>query len=252
MAEKSTKTIKTRQAILDLLKREGPQSAQALAKAFSITPMAVRQHLYDLYDQKLVSQDDTARPAKDVGPKDAGPKDAGPRDAGEEDGTAKAPKTGPKPQASAGRPVKRWRLTPAADSLFPDRHADLAVELIASIRETFGQDAMERLIASRSQSQLVSYRAALDGADSLEEKLTALAKARSDEGYMAEVLKDENGEYLLVENHCPICAAAKACTGICAAELSVFQDTLGPEIRLERVEHLLQGARRCAYRVSST
>ncbi len=234
MAEKSTKAIKTRQAILDLLKREGPQSAQALAKAFSITPMAVRQHLYDLYDQKLVSQDDTGRLAKD---------------GGAEDGTANAPKSGPKPQASAGRPVKRWRLTPAADSLFPDRHADLAVELIASIRENFGNGAMERLIASRSQSQVVSYRTALEGAKSLEEKLAALAKARSDEGYMAEVLKDENGQYLLVENHCPICAAAKACTGICAAELSVFQDTLGPEIRIERVEHLLQGARRCAYRI---
>lgn len=233
MAEKSTKTIKTRQAILELLKRQGPQSAQALAEAFSITPMAVRQHLYDLYDQKLVSQDSTTarRP---------------------EDGTAGPRENLPKPQTAAGRPVKRWRLTPAADSLFPDRHADLAVELIASIRQAFGEDAMDRLIASRSQSQVASYQAALEGAESLEAKLTALAKARSDEGYMAEVLTSENGDYLFVENHCPICAAAKSCTGICAAELSVFRDSLGPDIKLERVEHLLEGARRCAYRVSGS
>ncbi len=216
MAERSTKTLKTRQAILELLKRQGPQSAQTLAKSFSITPMAVRQHLYDLYDQKLVTQDSTAKTAG----------------------------------AAAGRPVKRWRLTEAADSFFPDRHGDLAVELITSIRQAFGEDAMEKLIATRSQSQIACYRAALEGARSLEEKLTALAKVRSEEGYMAEVLADESDGFLFVENHCPICAAAKACTGICAAELSVFRNALGPEVHLERVEHLLDGARRCAYRVS--
>lgn len=227
MAEKSTKTVKTRRAILELLKREGPQSAQALAKTFSITPMAVRQHLYDLFDQKLVSQETLPRDPEDRNRKDA-----------------------PKPRSAAGRPVKRWRLTPAADSLFPDRHADLAVELIASIRQTFGEDAMKQLIDKRSEAQVVNYQAALESALDLEEKLKALAKVRSDEGYMAEVLPRENGEYLFVENHCPICAAAKACTDICTAELSVFRETLGPEVRLERVEHLLEGARRCAYRVS--
>ncbi len=232
MAQKSTKTIKTRQAILELLKRQGPQSAQVLAKAFSITPMAVRQHLYDLYDQKLVSQDNTGDTAGDEAPGHSEDKR--------------------KQQASAGRPVKRWRLTPAADSLFPDRHADLAVDLIASIRETFGADAMAQLIASRSKGQVSNYQAALEGSRSLEEKLRALAKVRSEEGYMAEVLPGEDGDYLFVENHCPICAAAKSCSGICAAELAVFRDSLGPGIRLERIEHLLDGARRCAYRVSES
>lgn len=226
MAEKSTKTIKTRQAILDSLKRQGPQSAQAMAKELAITPMAVRQHLYDLFDQKLVTQDTAA-----------GDKGT--------DGSCidKRP--------SAGRPVKRWRLTPQADSLFPDRHADLAVELIASIRSTFGEDAMERLIAGRSEQQVAHYREALDGLEGLGEKLAALARARSEEGYMAEVLTEADGSYLFVENHCPICAAAKSCTGICAAELSVFRAALGPGVDLERTEHLLTGARRCAYRVAS-
>ncbi len=227
MAEKSTKTIKTRQAILELLKRQGPQSAQAMAKELAITPMAVRQHLYDLFDQKLVAQGAEAEDTRDKA----------------ESCIDKRP--------SAGRPVKRWRLTEEANNLFPDRHADLAVELIASVRSTFGADAMERLIAVRSEQQTAHYRAVLDGAADLGEKLAALARARSDEGYMAEVLKEEDGGYLFVENHCPICAAAKSCTGICAAELSVFQAALGPDIRLERTEHLLTGARRCAYRVAS-
>ena len=55
--------------------------------------------------------------------------------------------------------------------------------------------------------------------------------------------------YLLVENHCPICSAAAQCQGLCAAELAVFRAVLGPDVDVERTDHILAGARRCAYRV---
>ena len=81
-------------------------------------------------------------------------------------------------------------------------------------------------------------------------RLQALAAIRSEEGYMAEVRKAEGGAYLLIENHCPVCHAAAACTGLCAAELSVFQAVLGLDVEVTRGDHILAGARRCAYRVS--
>jgi hypothetical protein len=61
-------------------------------------------------------------------------------------------------------------------------------------------------------------------------KLTALADMRSAEGYMArvQVLADE--VFLLVEHHCPICAAAMSCQGFCRIELPVFRDLLGPRL----------------------
>ena len=52
---------------------------------------------------------------------------------------------------------------------------------------------------------------------------------------------------MLVENHCPICAAATACQGLCRDELALFQKVLGPNVEVERTEHILAGARRCAY-----
>ncbi|MES2724598.1 MAG: MarR family transcriptional regulator, partial [Pseudomonadota bacterium] len=55
--------------------------------------------------------------------------------------------------------------------------------------------------------------------------------------------------FLLVENHCPICAAAAACQGFCRAELMVFRAVLGPGVHIERTDHILAGARRCAYRI---
>lgn len=229
MAPKSKKTIKTRQAILELLKRNGPLAAQDMAARLGLTPMAVRQHLYDLADQKLVSRVATAGPH------------AG----------ADAAANGEAAGAAVGRPVRAWELTAAAQTFFPDGHAELAVELITSIRQTFGEAGLQRFVEQRSQDQIEAYRTALSSAAGLKEKLTALAEARTKEGYMAEVLPDEDGGYLFVENHCPICAAATACTGICSAELQVFQAALGTEVTVERREHLLTGARRCAYAVAS-
>ncbi|HCH71276.1 MAG TPA: MarR family transcriptional regulator, partial [Ochrobactrum sp.] len=74
-----------------------------------------------------------------------------------------------------------------------------------------------------------------------------LAAFRSAEGYMADAEKQEDGSWLFIENHCPICAAADACQGFCRAELQVFRAVLGPDVSVNRTEHILAGARRCAY-----
>ena len=58
---------------------------------------------------------------------------------------------------------------------------------------------------------------------------------------MATVEKDTDGNWLLVKNHCPICAA----------ELDVFRNALGDDVAVERTDHIPAGARRCAYRVTS-
>ncbi len=84
----------------------------------------------------------------------------------------------------------------------------------------------------------------------LKKRLEALAAQRTAEGYMAEALEQDDGSLLLVEHHCPICEAARSCTGLCSTELDVFRRTLGKKVRVERVRHLLSGSDRCAYRVA--
>src|ERR687894_189355 len=65
------------------------------------------------------------------------------------------------------------------------------------------------------------------------------------------VAAEEEGEgFLLVENHCPICAAANACQGFCSTELDLFRTVLGTGVEVELVEHIVSGDRRCAYRVT--
>lgn len=205
-------TVRTRRAILKLLKQEGSMDALALASRLNVTAMAVRQHLYALQEEQLVTYSEESR--------------------------------------AMGRPAKLWQLTPAADRLFPDGYAELSLSLINSVKEAFGEAGLEQLLDVRTRHQIAAYQAQIPIQEELQEKLEALATLRTDEGYMAEIQSQDDGSFLLIENHCPICAAATACTGLCARELEVFQHVLGQDTQVERTEHIVAGARRCAYRVS--
>ena len=43
----------------------------------------------------------------------------------------------------------------------------------------------------------------------LEDRVRTVARLRTEEGYMAEFEAEPDGSFLLLENHCPICAAGK-------------------------------------------
>lgn len=148
-----------------------------------------------------------------------------------------------------GRPRKLWSSTTRADGLFPDAHAQVSVELIEGIRETFGEAGLDRIIAAREAQAEAGYEQAMAGAGSLRERVARLAHIRTQEGYMACWTESEHG-FLLVENHCPICAVARACQGFCRSELAIFRRVLGPEAHIERTDHIIEGARRCAYRIT--
>ena len=202
---------KTRRAIVRLLKQEGALDSASLARRLKLTPMAVRQHLYQLQREKLVAAEERRVPL--------------------------------------GRPAKFWQLTRAADRLFPEAYAELTLALIGAVGETLGPSGMQKVLAARSAAQRAAYGARIARSAPLREKLRDLARVRTEEGYMAEVRRD-GGSFLLIENHCPICAAANACQGFCSAELDLFRSVLGPGISIERAEHIVSGDRRCVYRVT--
>ena len=223
MAESAREGVperRTRRRIVKLLKTHGPQDSSRLAAKLKVTPMAVRQHLYALQQEKLV----TATPER------------------------QSREGGPVP---VGRPAKFWRLTPEANRLFPDAYAELSVALIDAVGDAFGPAGMERLLGARLTKQRADYAARMDSTGSLGVKLQQLARIRTEEGYMAEVKAEGRGSFLFVENHCPICAAATACQGFCATELDLFRTVLGPAVSVSRAEHIVSGDRRCAYRISA-
>jgi predicted ArsR family transcriptional regulator len=198
--------------VLDLLKREGPVSADSLAAALNLTSMAVRLHLSSLFMLDLARYKEEARPR--------------------------------------GRPVQMWSATSKADAYFADSHAALTADLIAQTRRAFGEDGMERILELRTAEQEKIYRAKVNPRLALRYRLDALAKLREAEGYMVEIHADPDSKgWLFTENHCPVCVAARACNGICREELVLFRSVLGDDVTIERVSHILAGATRCAYRV---
>jgi predicted ArsR family transcriptional regulator len=206
-------TNTTSDRILYQLKTKGPQTAGPMAAKLKITAMAVRQHLYRLKQQGMVDYVDERQPV--------------------------------------GRPARLWRLTTTSASRFPDSHAELTLEVIGAVRAAFGENGLERLLKQRTRLQKDSYTRRMRKAGAgLLGRARALAEIRREQGYMAECIRQRDGSILLMENHCPICAAASACQGLCREELSLFRSVLGQRARVERIDHILAGARRCAYMIT--
>jgi predicted ArsR family transcriptional regulator len=152
-------------------------------------------------------------------------------------------------KASRGRPTRYWSLTDKSHSRFPDRHDDLTSQLIESVKVVFGDSGLEQLISHREESSKQLYQGVLAHHSSVLDKLQALATLRSQEGYLATV-EQENNHFWLLENHCPICAAASSCVNFCRSELQLFQYLFVGIATVSREEHIIQGARRCAYKVT--
>ena len=203
--------------LVETLKRRGPQTVTELATALGLTDVAIRQHLETLASTGLVDSEPRPTPAG----------------------------------RGRGRPSSAWRLTAIADDLFPDRHADLTVGFIRATREALGEEGLLRIVEVRARDQKNQYRSSMPAGGSLKKRVEALAAQRTAEGYMAEVVQEKPGRYLLIEHHCPICDAATECQGLCAAELDVFRSVLGPKVSVERIEHLLADGDRCVYRIAS-
>jgi predicted ArsR family transcriptional regulator len=203
--------VQTRRAIVQLLKTEGALDSATLSRRLKLTPMAIRQHLYALQDEKLVTAEQRPVPR--------------------------------------GRPAKHWTLTPEATRLFPDAYAELSVALLSAVEDMFGAKGLQRLVDARLTRQQHDYADRIPASLTVEKKLQRLAQLRTAEGYMAEIRREAKGVFVLLENHCPICAAASACQGFCSSELDLFRSVLGPAVTVERTEHIVAGDRRCAYRV---
>lgn len=175
--------------------------------------MGIRQHLLDLQSKGLVVQSEAEKQTR-------------------------------------GRPIHLWTLTKSGHERYHDGHSQITVELISIVKASFGDDGLNRVITELGEQVTRKYQNALaELPTDLASRITGLAKLRSLEGYMAEVRLLPDG-WLLIENHCPICSAAQQCQQFCRAELDTFQVILGNQARVERVDHLLSGARRCAYKIT--
>ena len=197
--------------VLEVLKAEGALTASGIGTHLDMTAVGARQHLNRLCTAGLVTFEDRRQ--------------------------------------AIGRPQRLWSLSDQGHAHFDDRHRDLASELLAAIIIAKGDDGLADILAAREAQQLQRYRATLGAGGSLADRVRRLTDLRRIDGYMAECRQDVDGPWLMTENHCPIAQAAKACSGLCGAELKLFQEVMGKDVSVTRTQHMLGGDRCCAYRI---
>ena len=201
-----------RARVLLALKTKGPSTAARLARRLGITSMAVHQHLASLQDEGLVAFT--------------------------------------KERGKVGRPAHLWELTPRAHSRFRDGHAELTAGILQAVHATFGDEGLEQIAQQWTRQQVTAYREVMPAPDApIERRIAALTEIRGDEGFMAEWGRRCDGSIEFVEHHCAIARAARLCPHLCDGELALFRTVLGADVRVERVEHALQGDTRCAYQI---
>jgi len=194
-----------------MLKASGPQTLSAIAEELKVTVEGARFQMLKLAKEGLV--------------------------------TATATVIG------RGRPLQVWSLTELGHTRFPDTHAALTVKLMETMKETLGEQAVANVISANGQKGTNRYLQEMTGLIDLESRIIRFVSIRSREGYMAQYIKDEDG-FILIENHCPICAAAQANREICKAEFKTIQAVFGPDTPISRIEYIIEGGRRCAYRIT--
>jgi DeoR family suf operon transcriptional repressor len=147
-----------------------------------------------------------------------------------------------------GAPAFAYRLTDAGQALFPRRYEATLNDVLDQVVEREGRAGAVAVLEARYAALTRRVQEQLVGADPAE-RIAAVARILSDEGYMAEgAVTSTDGT--LIEHNCAIPAVAERFPEICAAEAKFLAAVLGAEV--QRQGHILSGCSACEYRVHFT
>jgi DeoR family transcriptional regulator, suf operon transcriptional repressor len=201
-----------RRAVLYAVRRRGEATSQQVAEQLDITVSGARQHLSALARDGLVEATEL-----------------------------------PSPTAKRGRRTLVYAATDAADAYFPKAYGELTNELLGYVADTDGA-LLDDLFAKRREHRIANAQARLAKKRTLGAKVAELTRILDEDGYLASWEKMGPGVYRIVEHNCAIWAVAERYGQACTSELEFIRTVLdGAEV--ERVQHMIAGARRCAYEV---
>ncbi len=146
-------------------------------------------------------------------------------------------------QAGRGRPPAGWRLSEWGMEMFPRRYDSFVRDLI----DELAPEEVAGALARRNDTQVAQYRAAIAGCTDLTEQVAEVARLRDTAGYQAEWAPGEGDELVLTENNCAIHRVAEHHPAVCAMELSLLRQVLGPHVEVTRLSHVMGGDAVCSY-----
>ncbi len=200
----------THQAVLFYLKRRNEMTVADLCEALEVTSMAVRRHLSGLQKDGLVE----CRLVKQT----------------------------------RGRPSYRYRLTAKGESLFPSAINNFAFELLDAVYESKGHQGVMELLQMRDEALLKKLLPRLERLP-LDDRVREVVKIFSENGYMTEFNKLEDGNFFIFQQHCAVHNLATQYRQICVLESKLLERLLG--VKTTRQQYMMKDDHVCGYLVSA-
>lgn len=202
----------SRRAVLYAVRRRGEATAEEVAAQLGMTLSGARQHLSALVADGLLEVMEAARS-----------------------------------RGSRGRRRLLYSVSEQGDSLFPKAYGELTNELLDYLSAD-EPGMVDRLFARRREHRITNARCRVDPLPTLGEKVAELARVLDEDGYLASWEAAGPSTYRVVEHNCAIWAVARRYGQACISELDFIRAVL-PDAHVERVQHMVEGARRCAYEI---
>jgi predicted ArsR family transcriptional regulator len=199
---------RTRDLVARTILENGPKPAAELAERLGLSPAAIRRHLDALVADGLLVERE-------------------PR---------------PSTHRGRGRPARTYALTDAGRAAFPHAYDDLANTALRYLRETGGEQAVQRFAEHRAATLAADLRRTVDPAAPLATRAEALAGALSEHGYASTTQAvDAAGTVQgvqICQHHCPVAHVAAEFPELCEAETRAFEQVLGTYVqRLATIAH---------------
>ena len=207
---------RTRDKVLGAVLEHGPVSAAELGERLGFTPAAVRRHL-DALSAKGLIQVKLVRNSS----------------------------------SGAGRPARRYVLSPQGQAYLGNDYLDIATEALRQLGAALGPQAIEAFAAERFGRMEERYRPVVEAAGpDVADRAEALAAELTKDGFVGSTTMIGAGakkstllSVQLCQAHCPIQGLATAYPVFCDKETEVFARLLDVDVR--RLSTLSRGGHVC-------
>jgi len=187
----------TRDKILFLLKTRGPMTVKALSEILGVTPMGIRRHLTTLELENLVKHRQEHKPV--------------------------------------GRPTYYCELTREAEKLFPKHYDTLALHILESVEEKYGEESVEEVAQTALRKELAGISEAL-GQKKGHKRVRALVDFLNEHGFMSTWRETEPGVFEISQYNCPFLTVSLRFPVLCNPMQSMLTDLFpGAEISVRSV-----------------
>ena len=206
----------TRREILRILKERGQATIPELAGRLRLVHESIRKQVLDMQRRGWITSRCEAQDDSEQG-------------------------------AMTGRPPIEYCLTPAGDHFFPKDYDGLFLQLLETMKDTHGEDAVVELAATLTDDRVAGLRDRANG-PSLQDKVAAL-RAIYREGDAFTEVTSRGSDLVLTEKCCPYLNIALEQPLICSTTVSTLRRILGYEVVRER--RFQDGDHRCEFHVKT-